>query len=107
MATPASTLDKLRILESFYREGYQSDVVDRALDKIIALESARTRQELTEIQARLEALEREYRMSSEDFYGRFRAGELGDAADFFEWSAFFDMAQALRQRLQKLEIEAA
>ena len=107
MATQTSTLDKLRILELFYRQGYQSDVIDRALDKIIALENAQTRQELTTLQVRLEAFEREYQMSSDDFYGRFHAGELGDAADFFEWSAFYDMAQILRQRLQQLEIEAA
>lgn len=107
MATQTSTLDKLRILESLYRQGYQSDVIDRALDKIIALENAQIRQELTALQVRLEAFEREYQISSADFYGRFRAGELGDAADFFEWSAFYDMAQILRQRLQQLEIEAA
>ncbi|MFO1431408.1 MAG: hypothetical protein U1F76_14905 [Candidatus Competibacteraceae bacterium] len=107
MATQTSTLDKLQILESFYRQGYQSDVIDRALDKIIALENAQTRQDVAALQVRLEAFERDYQMSSEEFYRRFHAGELGDAADFFEWSAFYDMAQTLRQRLQQLEIEAA
>ena len=107
MATQVSTLDKLEIQESFYRQGFQSDVVDRALDKILALERAHTCQELTALQARLEAFEREYQMSSEDFYRCFHDGKLGDEADFFEWSAFYDMAQTLRKRLQNLEIEVA
>lgn len=107
MSTQTSTLDKLHRLESLYRQGYQSDVVDRALAKIIALEQVQTGQELSVIKARLEAFEQEYQMSSADFHQRFHAGELGDAADFFEWSAFYDMAQSLCQRLQTLEIEAA
>ena len=28
-------------------------------------------------------------MSSAEFYRRFHAGELGDDADMFEWSAFY------------------
>jgi len=106
MSKQTSTLDKLHRLELLYRQDYQSDVVDRTLDKIIALENAQTRQELSAIEVRLEAFEREYQMSSAGLHKRFDAGELGDAADFFEWNAFYDMAQSLRQRLQKLEIEA-
>ena len=45
-------------------------------------------------------------MSSTQFQQRFHAGQLGDDADFFEWSAFHDMAKNLRQRLAMLELEA-
>ncbi len=107
MSTQASTLDKLHRLESLYRQGYQSDIVNRTLDKIITLEKAKICQELSAIEIHLEAFEREYQMPSTDFHQRFCAGELGDAADFFEWSAFYGMAKNLRQRLQMLEIEAA
>ncbi|MEA3274283.1 MAG: hypothetical protein U9Q81_03090 [Pseudomonadota bacterium] len=107
MSTQTSTLDRLHRLEVLYRQGYQSDVVDRTLEKIIALENAQARQELSAIEVRLDAFEREYQMSSADFHQRFRTGELGDAANFFEWSAFYDMAQSLRQRLQMLETKAA
>jgi hypothetical protein len=100
-----NTLGKLRQLESLYRQGYQSEVVDRTLDKIIALENAQARQELRDIEACLEGYERQHQMSSPDFHQRFHAGDLGDDANFFEWSALYDMAQSLRQRLQTLEIE--
>ena len=100
MTAQIATLNKLHILETLYRHGYRSDLVDRTLDKIIALERADTHQELAELQARLTAFEQDYQISSADFYRRFHSGELGDDADFFEWSAFYDMAEALRQRLQ-------
>jgi hypothetical protein len=41
-------------------------------------------------------------MESADFYQRFRAGELGDEMDFVEWSVFYEMYQALLQRLEML-----
>ena len=103
MTSRANTLDKLRLFESFYQQGYQSDVVDQALDKLVALETARTQQELADLQARLDTFEQTYQMSSAVFSVRFRDGALGDAADYFEWSALDDMARSLRQRLQELE----
>jgi hypothetical protein len=102
-----SILDKLYLLESLYRCGYQSDIVDRTLDKIIALENIQTRQELRTMEIKLQAFEQKFQMSSAEFHQRFTAGELGDAIDFFEWSAYYNMGQNLRQRLQTLENEAA
>ena len=106
MTTQAGTLDKLRTLESLYSQGYQSDIIDLTLNKIIALESARSRQELDELQTHLETFEKKYQIKSEDFYTRFHTGEFGDDADFFEWSALYDMAASLRERLQSFENEA-
>lgn len=103
MESTANTLNKLHILSGLYRDGYQSDVIDRAIDKLVALEQVQMRQQLVEIEIRLRRLEAEYQMSSKDFHERFQKGELGDAANFFEWSAFYDMARNLRQRLDELE----
>lgn len=99
------TLIKLRHLESLYCQGYQSDVVDQTLDKIIAMENAQARQELSDLETSLAAFEQQYQMSSTQFKQRFHAGELGDDADFFEWSALNDMAKSLRQRLKVLEFK--
>lgn len=100
-----NTLGNLLKLETLYREGYQSEVVDRTLDKMIALEYAQTRRELETFEGFLAGYERQYQMCSRDFYQRFHAGELGDNADYFEWSALYDMAQTLRRRLHALESE--
>lgn len=47
--------------------------------------------ELLELEKRLQTFESQYQMSDAEFYRRFRAGELGDAMDFFEWSVFYEM----------------
>lgn len=105
MATKERTLDKLQHLETLYRRGYRSEVVDRSLDKIVTLERAVAQRELADIQKRLQAFEVRYQMPSEDFYRRFRAGELGDAQDFVEWSVFYEMWESVQERLKVLEAE--
>jgi hypothetical protein len=105
MILPTNTLDQLKKLEFLYHQGYQSDVVDLAVGKIIALESEHARQELDDLVARLIVFEQKYQMQSKDFYTLFHAGKLGDDADYFEWSALHDMAEALHERLQSLEPE--
>jgi hypothetical protein len=107
MTTKEKTLTHLRHLEALYRRGYRSDVVDRSLDKVLALEKETARRELKELQERLRAFEAQYQLSSQEFYQRFRAGELGDAVDFVEWSIFYEMAESVRERLEALEAEAA
>ncbi len=107
MTTKEKTLSRLRHFENLYRRGYQSDVVDRSLDKIVALERAAAQRELAELQERLQAFEAQYQMPSAEFYRRFRAGELGDAMDFVEWSVFYEMWESVRERLQVLAAEAA
>ena len=103
MATNDKTMDRLQHLETLYRQGYRSDVIDRSLEKIIALERATAQRELAELQERLRAFETRYQMPSEDFYRRFRAGELGDALDMVEWSVFYEMWESVRARLATLE----
>jgi hypothetical protein len=107
MATEEKTLKKLRYLQTLYHQGYRSDMIDRSLDKIIALERASAQRELGDLRNRLQVFETQYHMSSEDFYRRFRAGELGDAMDFVEWSAFYEMWKSVWERLEMLEAEFA
>lgn len=103
MTTKERTLERLQYLESLYRRGYLSEVIDRSLDKIIVLEKDSARRELVNLQNRLRAFEAKYQRTSEDFYRCFRAGELGDAADFVEWSVFYEMWESVRERLEVLE----
>jgi hypothetical protein len=107
MTIEQRTLERLQHLQALYHRGYQSDVVDRSLDKIIALESAAAERELADLQRRLEAFEGRCGMSSAEFYRRFRAGELGDTADFVEWSVFYEMRESVRERLEMLTTDAA
>jgi hypothetical protein len=107
MATEERTLERLQYLEALYRQGYRSEVVDRSLEKLVALEKAAARRELTELEERIRVFETRYQMLSETFYQRFRTGELGDAADMVEWSVFYEMWQSVRERLAGLEAESS
>lgn len=102
MDTAVRTLDKLKSLERLYRQGFRSEVIDRAIDKLLATEIERAHAERRDLEARLADYEKRYHMSSEEFYRRFRAGELGDGMDFVEWSVFYEMHQAILERLKVL-----
>ena len=102
MSTAVHTLDKLQGLERLYRQGFHSEVVDRAIDKLLATEIERARAEQRDLEARLADYERQHQLSSEEFHRRFRAGELGDEMDFVEWSVFYEMYQAILERLSVL-----
>ena len=102
MKAVIQTLDRLQSLEQLYRQGFQSEVIDRAVDKLLATETEQALTELRDLEARLSAYEGQFDISSEEFYRRFRAGELGDGIDFVEWSVFYEMYQAILERLEVL-----
>lgn len=99
MSVNTSTLEKMHRIETIYRQGFQSDLIDRTVDKLIDLEQSRARRELEEIRRHLETYEQNYRMSTTEFYARYEAGELDDSADFMEWSSFCDMLASTQQYL--------
>jgi len=105
MSTTVATLDKLRTLEQLYRQGYRTEVIDRTVDKLLAMEVEQAYKELRDLETRLSRYERQYNMNSSEFYRRFRAGELGDEMDFVEWSVFYDMHEATLRRLRLLGAE--
>jgi len=97
-----NTLDKLERLTTLYRLGYHSKFIDQVLDKIILLEQQRAQQELAKFQTRLQAFEKKYHMSSQQFYQQYEHGELDDSADFMEWSSFYDLNMSTQQHLEWL-----
>lgn len=102
MTTESSTLGQLQSLVRLYDGGFQNPVIERAVNKLVALEVAQTRAELQRLEARLHAYEQRYAMTSAEFYQRFCSGELGDAMDYVEWSVFWDMYQATLRRMEAL-----
>lgn len=54
-------------------------------------------QDILDLENRLKAFESKYQMSSSNFYQQFKAGKLGDAMDFFEWSVFYEMWENTQQ----------
>ena len=74
-------------------------MVNNILDKLISLEYEYAVRDLTNIKNRLKLFESKYRMVSDEFNNKFKNGSLGDHADFFEWSAYYDMYQSVTNRL--------
>lgn len=102
MAINISTLDKLHRIEAFYRQGFQSELIERALDKLLEQEGARAEQETKELQQGLRSFEQQYQLTTEEFYRQYEAGKLGDSADFMQWSSFYDMWRSSQQYLDWL-----
>jgi hypothetical protein len=105
MSVNAITLEKMHRLETIYRRGHQSELIDRTVDKLIDLEQARAARELAELDQRLAAFEQQYQLASAAFYARYEAGQLEDSADFMEWSSFCDMRRSAQQVLDWLRGE--
>jgi len=104
MAAQAETLSRIHILREVYQQNYHSAMADRVLDKLIELERGKAQRELKEYQEILHSFEQRHQMPSKLFYERFQRGELGDDADFFEWSAMYDIWRAVQERLTKLSV---
>lgn len=58
---------------------------------------------LRQYQARLTTLEKRHQMPTATFISRFKAGELSDDRDWFEWEYLFDAYQEVARQLQLLE----
>lgn len=93
----------MRILENLSNADGGSELLERSLAKIIDYEINMAKQQAAELEAELKQFETQYQMGSEDFYRRFKNGELGDDIDFVEWSSFYQMRLSLEKRLQVLE----
>ena len=98
-----SQTNPLQIIDSLYRHGYRSELIDLSLNKIVELEKANTLKHASELQAKLQAYEHQYQMPSDVFYQRFMEGTLGDAIDYFEWSVVYDLWQSVQARMQVLQ----
>ncbi len=59
--------------------------------------------QIKDLETEIKAFEQQYQLSSEQFYQQFKSGQLGDAADFVEWSAFYQMWSSLQGRLTLLQ----
>ena len=105
MMTENRTLTRIESLAQLYQTGYRSNTVDSTIDKLIHMEQSRLEQEVASLKEKLRVFEERYQLASADFYGRFQAGEIGDDADWFEWSAFYRMWQSAVEQLDSLRLQ--
>ena len=101
-----ATLEQLRSLEEIYQNGLEDEYLSRAMDKITSYEICRCQRDLDLLRNDLEVFEKKYNMDSETFGDRWGKGMLADEADFFEWSALYQMYRRSKKRLEILTGEA-
>jgi len=103
----STVLEKVRRLEQYIetRAGYADRVLESTLDKILQREHDKLQSQITRLRDQLAVFEDRYGLSTPEFYGRFEHGEMGDDADFFEWSATWEMVQDLQADLELLQGE--
>lgn len=87
---------KLQLLQDIYPN---SQELDQILEKLLTVALDEQQQRLQRYNRDIRAFEKQYKMESDDFYERFEIGDLGDAADFFEWSGLIDLCQELRDTI--------
>ncbi len=102
MEAKHDTISKLRSFEALFQQGYKSQVIDQALNKLAGLELAKAKRELDDIEAKISEFEIRYNMQSEDFAQKFHAGLVDDSGDFMEWISFIDIRSAILYRIQSL-----
>jgi len=103
METQKSTINKLQNITTLFQQGYKSDIIDKTLNKLVSLELNKAKQELQEVVTILKKLENKYSMTSSEFVIKFRSGHAGDSADFIEWISYYDMQEAILDRITTLE----
>jgi len=94
---------QLETLTTLYQKGYHSDLIEQSLTKIINLELHHAKEQSDDLESKLLVFENQYQMDSEQFYQKFITGTLGDAIDFVEWSIFYEMWQAIQERIKLLD----
>ena len=92
--------EKLDVLKDVYGDDASLDrVLGKLLETTLSDYLLRRKQQ----EQSLAEFEQRYDMTSDTFYRRFEAGELGDEMDFFEWSGLYELYQDLSVKIHWLE----
>lgn len=103
-----TTLEKVKSLEQYIAVGNASNdpVIELVINKIMTRETERMRELQARLETELNHFEKNYALTSEDFYRRYEKGEMGDAMDLVEWSATCEMLANTKKRLALLEADS-
>jgi len=91
---------KLMLLQDVADDNKYTNIV---LDKLLNISREQYKKRLKLYDTDLSDFENRYQMSSDSFYEKFEAGELGDEMNFFEWSGLVELRRDLLHKLSRLE----
>jgi hypothetical protein len=85
-----------RVLDQYPdKEAFFQDIIKHRINEL--------KNGIHNIEIDLKEFEEKYRLSSEDFYHRFRDGKLDDQEDFMVWSGIYEMQLQNKKELLELE----
>lgn len=90
------------ILAERYGKKQVSESAARALNKAFDLEVSQLQMQLDDIQRVMAGYEKQYGMTSTEFFAKFSAGQSDDRMDYVEWAGLFQMADDLREQIATL-----
>jgi hypothetical protein len=102
MSTVVTKVKRLEEYVASTNASARDRVLELTIDKLLDRETSRLISQKARLEQQLADFEQRYSLSSEEFYERFERGELGDAMDFIEWSATYEMVANLRRQLSIL-----
>ena len=105
MGLMSPTIGRLQALERLYMQGYQDEVVDLTLRKLLERQVQKDATQLAELRAELVRFEERYSMTSADFFARYQAGQAGDDMDAFEWNVTYKMYSHLAEAVDTLRVQ--
>ena len=70
---------------------------------VIAYQLVELRRGILNLRLDMQVFEEKYQLSSRDFYGKFRQGEMGDDEDAITWAGLVEMLDENEKRLRELE----
>lgn len=86
-------------LQELYATGFQDAFLDNALHKIVDRQIERDESDLARIQVDQAQFERDYEMSSADFWRLYQNGQMADTFDNFEWNVLCRAQERIEKRL--------
>ncbi|MFH1096321.1 MAG: hypothetical protein ABH886_10055 [Candidatus Desantisbacteria bacterium] len=96
---------QLGALEKIYQNELEDTFLATAINKIVDYEINKTQKDVMLLNNDLQKIENRFKMDSSTFFKKWESGEMGDDADFFEWSALYQMFLRAKKRLDLLGVQ--
>jgi len=105
MYSQTQTEKELTKLTKLVKSGQLSDSLARNIHKLVGIETNQLEIDLTATEKDLREFEKQFKMSTADFFKKWQAGKTDDRMDYVEWASLAQMAENLRKRLELLKGE--
>ena len=89
----------VRWLAELYEKKQVSSLTAQTLNKAVEYEVSQSQAQLTEIEKILTDYEKQFNMTTLEFFKRYQAGQTDDSAESMEWASLAQMAEGIRKRL--------